>query len=199
MTATCRRPPGTQSSRLSPGDVQHLLALAGIGDHFVLGDDEAVAVGSTTSSLRPGDGRRGRRCPALLEVDHQAQRLALAAAARQLVGRERVDLAAGREQQQLVGGLGVKGELQPVAGLEATRRARVWPFIARIQPFSERITVIGSRSMKGSASSAIGSGARRSSVLRRPSGGLRAVGLLAARRSRRRSRPTASRRSRAAP
>ena len=98
MTATVSPIGGHDQPRLvGAGDVEHLLALAGIGDQFVLGDDEAVAGG------RGDDALAARAIDeeiddvlALFDVDHQAHRLALAAAAGQLVAAEGVDLAAGR-------------------------------------------------------------------------------------------------------
>ena len=62
------------------------------------------------SSLRPGSCTKiSTNVVVLLQVDHQAHRLAVAAAARQLVGRQREHLAVGGEQQQLVGRLRLDG------------------------------------------------------------------------------------------
>ena len=61
---------------------------------------------AATSSLRPGWCTKiSTNVVVLLQVDHQPHRLAVAAPARQLIGRQREDLAVGGEQQQLVGGL----------------------------------------------------------------------------------------------
>src|SRR5690606_24745924 len=51
--------------------------------------------------------------------DYKPHRFALPAPSREPVACERIDLAAGGEQQQLVRGLRLEHELQPVAGLEA--------------------------------------------------------------------------------
>ena len=48
----------------------------------------------------------------ILHVDDNADRLAMAAPARQPVGANRVELAAGGEHQHLVGGLRMEGELE---------------------------------------------------------------------------------------
>ena len=54
----------------------------------------------------------------VVEVDHQAQRLAVAAGARQVVAGQREEAAVAGEDQQLVGGLGGDQELELVALLE---------------------------------------------------------------------------------
>ena len=58
----------------------------------------------------------------VLHVDDDADRLAMAAPARQPVGADRVELAAGREDQHLVGGLRMEGEFEAVALLEGQQR-----------------------------------------------------------------------------
>jgi hypothetical protein len=68
--------------------VHHLLALAGVGDHLGFRDDEAVADMRGDRSLRAGRGRRQSTILVVLHVDHHADRLAMAAPARQLVGAE---------------------------------------------------------------------------------------------------------------
>src|SRR6185312_13188507 len=58
----------------------------------------------------------------LLQVDEHADRLAMAAAARQLGDVERIELAVGRKQQQLRRGLGEEGMIELVVGLERKSR-----------------------------------------------------------------------------
>ena len=88
------------------GDIEDLLALAGIGDQFRLGHDEAVAAGGGNDQLARRIVHEGRQhVLVVVHVDHDAQRFAMAATAGQLVGAEREDLAAGGEQDDLVGGL----------------------------------------------------------------------------------------------
>src|SRR5690606_37215872 len=54
----------------------------------------------------------------ILHVDYDADRLAMAAATRQLVGTQGINLAAGRDEQELVRRLRRKGKLQGIAFLE---------------------------------------------------------------------------------
>ena len=76
-----------------------------------------------SSSLRFGIvDEGGHDVLVVLHVDDDADRLAMAAAARQPVGADRVELAAGREDQHLVGRLRMEGELQAVALLEGEQR-----------------------------------------------------------------------------
>ena len=58
----------------------------------------------------------------VLHVDDDADRLAVAAPAGQPVGADRVELAAGGEDEDLVRGLRGKGQLERVAFLEGQRR-----------------------------------------------------------------------------
>src|SRR5436305_446505 len=51
------------------------------------------------------------------ELDHQADRLAMAARTRQLVTAQRVEAAVGAEHQELVDRLGMHGKARPVAFL----------------------------------------------------------------------------------
>ena len=108
-------------ARASSGsvDVEHLLALAGIGEAFVLRHDEAAALRARDQELAAAlMTEHGDDVRLLLQVDEQPDRLAVAAAARQLRRVERVEAAVGGEHQTFRGGLGGEGELQPVVGLE---------------------------------------------------------------------------------
>ena len=107
------------------------------------------------------------------ELDHQPDRLAVAARARQPVAAQRVEAAVGAEQQHLVGRLGMHGEARPVAFLvlELGRRPfrRDGPWRRGSSPCRSSTTVIGSRSTKSSIACSISAGASASSVRRLPS------------------------------
>ena len=104
-------------------DRHHLLALAGIGEDLGLRHDEAPPLGRGDEQLplrivdEDRDHVLGR-----VHVDHQPDRLAVAAAARQLVALERVEAPAGRGDEDLVGGLRRERELERVVALEGERR-----------------------------------------------------------------------------
>ena len=69
--------------------------------------------------LRAGPVREGRdEVGALLQIDHEADRIAEAAAAGQLGGVEREEAPVVRHHDDLVGGLGEEGRLQRVVALE---------------------------------------------------------------------------------
>ncbi len=108
MTATLSPSTGAQiAASSSGGHVQHLLALAGHGHDLVLGHDEAVAARARDEELAAGlMNEQLDRVGRLLDVDHEAERLAVPPAARQFVGAQRVEAAIGGEEEQRVGGLG---------------------------------------------------------------------------------------------
>ena len=159
-------------SLIARADIQHLLALARRGNDLVLRHDEAMAA-------RAGDQQLAAfhvleqldRIRSFLDVDHQAEGLAVATPARQLVGAERVEAAIGGEEQQRVGGLGGTARFSRSPSLKARPSSSArWPLMARIQPFSESTTVTGSFSIRASAkSSAMPSGATSKLVRRWPS------------------------------
>src|SRR5439155_891398 len=62
--------------------------------------------------------KNGNKVVLLLEIDEQADRLAVSAAARQLGRIERVEAAVGGEDEALRGGLSGEREFQSVVGLE---------------------------------------------------------------------------------
>ena len=84
----------------------------------------------------------------LLEIDEQADRLAMAAAARQLRGVERVEFSIGGEHQELRRSFRRRTRsCSSSSALKASdERSSTCPFSARIQPFFDTTTVIGSRS-----------------------------------------------------
>ena len=104
ITATLSPETGAQTVASAPAvHVQHLLALARLGKDLVLRHDEAVAAGRGDKQLaaRLVHQKLDRVCR-FLDVDHQAEGLAMAPAPRQLVGAERIEAAIGGEQQQRV-------------------------------------------------------------------------------------------------
>jgi hypothetical protein len=84
------------------GDVEHLLALAGVADAILFLDDKALPFAARDQELALAlvDEQRHDR-GVLLHVDEHADRFAMAAAARQLCDVERVELSVGGKQQQL--------------------------------------------------------------------------------------------------
>ena len=127
-------------------EVQHLLALAGLADESSSFTMKPCPSWIATSSLRPRLWTNSATIVGvLLDVDQHPHRLAMAAPARQLVHVERVELAVGREQQQLVGGLRLDRLSEPSSVLNVSpERSASWPFSARIQPLSDNTTVTGS-------------------------------------------------------
>src|SRR5262249_28706144 len=107
----------------------------------------------------------------LLQVDEKTDRLAVTAAARKLRRIEGVEAPVAGEYQASRRGLGREREFRPVVRLERDAReigdrARS----ARIQPFSDTTTVIGSRSTSASSIAASScSGASANEVRRLPS------------------------------
>ena len=91
-------------ARLRAGiDVEDLLALARRGDHLVLGHHEAVPRGGADQELAAGLVHEHLdEVVVLLEIDHQAYRLAVAAAAGQLARLQREELAVGREHAAIL-------------------------------------------------------------------------------------------------
>ncbi len=101
------------------GNIHDLLALAGIGGHFRFRHDKAVAGGRDDHLLaRRIMDEGGQHILIVVHVDHDAQRLAVTASAGQLVAAEREDLAAGRDDKDLVRRLRREGYLQRIAFLE---------------------------------------------------------------------------------
>ena len=102
-----------RTRRVGRRDVEHLLALAGIGEAFVLGHHEAAALRAADQELAPAlIAEHRHHLGVLLDVGEQPDRLAVAAAARQLGGVERVEAPVGGEHQALRRGLGRERELQ---------------------------------------------------------------------------------------
>ncbi len=104
-------------------DVEDLLALAGIGEALVLGNDKAPALLARDDQLAAALIAEHRdHVGLLLELDEQPDRLAVAAAARQLRRLDGVAAAVGGEDQKLRRRLGKEGELETVVGLECQAR-----------------------------------------------------------------------------
>src|SRR5262249_41268758 len=98
---------------------EHLLALAGIGEALVLGHHEAAALRARDQELASALlAEDGDQVVLLLEIDEQPHRLAVAAAARQVGGIERVETPVGGEDQAFGRGLRREGESQGIVGLE---------------------------------------------------------------------------------
>ena len=96
-----------------------LLALAGVGGPSSGRHDEAAPVRADDEQLRAGLVGEGRdEVGALLQVDHQADRIAEAAAAGKLRGVEREEAAVRRDHEDLRGGLGEERGLERVVALE---------------------------------------------------------------------------------
>ena len=108
-----------EAGLVARGDVEHLLALAGLGHHLALGDDEAAPEFRGHQELAAGDVDEDvEDVLILVHVALQADRLAVAAPAGELRGLQRVDAAAGGEDEELVDRLGLEGEAELVALLE---------------------------------------------------------------------------------
>src|SRR5579875_548451 len=118
-------------------DVEHLLARPRLSKHLVRLDDESTAVaGGKQKPLLGAEDAHMDDVLIVTKLHHQAQRLAKAAASRQLVAAERVEAAVGREDEELVRGLAWSVNLprSPSLYLRSEVSARC-PFTARIQPF----------------------------------------------------------------
>ncbi len=109
---------------LAGPEVQHLLAGALLGQQVGGGGDEAAAGvgGDEVARAVLPDEQRGTSS-SLRHLGHEADRLAVAAAARQVAGAQRVGTAVGGEQAEPVGGLAGHQEAQRVALLELQLRA----------------------------------------------------------------------------
>jgi hypothetical protein len=106
-------------------------------------DDEAVAGVEAIRSLRARIMHEGgQHILIIVHVDHDAQRFAMSASARQLVGAQGVGLPPVVTITSLSVVLAWKAQLEPVAILELQtgERSARWPFMPRIQPFSEMTT-----------------------------------------------------------
>ena len=115
--------------------VEHLFAGAAEGDGLVLGEDEAVALFRGQEAFGAGLVHEDvDEADAVVEVDHQAQRLAMAASAGELVAGEREEAAVGGEDQKLVGGLGRDQEGELVALLELQLRGVLDPALGGADP-----------------------------------------------------------------
>ena len=99
--------------------VQHLLAGPGLGQNIGRTHDKAIpGLGrdQIPPAIPPREHVDHRRI--IGQVDHQAQGLAHAAPAGQVVGRQRIEAAVGAKDHQLVGGLGMQRHEGAVAVLE---------------------------------------------------------------------------------
>src|SRR4030088_1479219 len=99
--------------------IDQLLALAGVGEAFVLRHDKAATFGARDQELATalmteyGDDVR-----LLLHIDEETDRFAVPAAAGKLRRVERVKAPIGGKYQTFRGSLSGEGELRPVVGLE---------------------------------------------------------------------------------
>src|SRR5215216_903767 len=88
--------------RVGRRDIEHLLALPGIGQAFVLGYDEAATLGAGDQEFAPAlVAESGDEIGLLLKVDKQSDRLAMPAPTRKLGSIERVEATIAREHQTL--------------------------------------------------------------------------------------------------
>src|SRR5262249_10267218 len=103
--------------------VEHLLALAGIGEALVLGHHEANSLRAPYQEFSAAlMAQHGDEIWRLLKIDEQPHRLAMTAAAREFRAIERVETSVGGEHQDLRGGLRRERELETVVGLERDTR-----------------------------------------------------------------------------
>src|ERR1051326_7085882 len=97
---------------------QYLLAGAGLRQRLLAIDEEAAAVIGRDEQFEAGPVGEQRDDVVLVrQVDHQTDRLALAAPAGQLVGGERIEAAVCAKDDQAVGGFGRHRKARPVAFL----------------------------------------------------------------------------------
>src|SRR5207245_5113228 len=88
-------------------DVEHLLALASVGEALVLGHHKAAPLRAPDQKLSATFvAEHGDQIVLLLDIDEQPDRLTMAAPARQLGAVEGVEAPVGRKYQALRGGLG---------------------------------------------------------------------------------------------
>ena len=100
-------------------DVQNLLAVFGLRQNLVFGNDEAPPrVGRHDQSAARHVRHHFGDVGVVGQVHHQAQRLAMAPPARQLVTRQGIKATVGGEHQNLIRGLRVKGKASLVALFE---------------------------------------------------------------------------------
>src|SRR5262249_11154403 len=161
-----------RTRRVGRRDIEHLFALAGIGEAFVLGNDEAAALRACEEKLTPAlVAENSHDVSLLLEVDEKTDRLAMPAATPQLRRIEGIEsplLANTRHLDVVSAG---NANFGPSSALKAMLdRSPTVPRSARIQPFSDTTTVIGSRSTSASSIAASScSGASAQEVRRLPS------------------------------
>src|SRR5262249_9173032 len=104
-------------------DVEHLFALARIGEAFVLGDDEAAALRACEQELASAlVAENSHDVGLLLEIDEKTDRLAMTAATRKLRPIEGVETPVAGEHQAPRRGLGREREFRPVVRLERDAR-----------------------------------------------------------------------------
>src|SRR6185437_2101393 len=97
---------------------QHLLARARLRQRLLAGGDEAAPVaGGEEELLLRAVGEQRDDVVLVWQVDHQAQRLAMAASAGQPVDRQRIETPVAAEDDDAVGGLRRHDEARPVAFL----------------------------------------------------------------------------------
>ena len=123
-------------------DVHHLLALAGVGDHFLLRRRRSRCPDARrAAACAPGRGRR----PSTMSWSFSMSTMMRIGSPwprppGSSVGAERVELAAGGEDQDLVGGLRREGELQlsPSLKVSAERSLRDGPSAPGSSPSPRR-------------------------------------------------------------
>src|SRR5215204_5582409 len=100
-------------------DAHDIAAFAGVGDRVVGRDDEAAPFRAREQQLHAGPVGDGRDdVGAVVEIDHEADRIAEAAPAGQLRGLDREHFAVRSDDEELCGRLGEERDLEPVVALE---------------------------------------------------------------------------------
>jgi hypothetical protein len=110
---------GQGSRFVRRGDIQHLLALAGVGDAIVLIDDKALPIMAGDKELAAsGIDEQRHDVGVALHVDEHADRIAMATSARQLLRIERIETPVSGEQHQLRGAFGEERVAEAVVRLK---------------------------------------------------------------------------------
>src|SRR5215475_7191896 len=108
-----------RTRRVGRRDVEHLFALARIGEAFVLRDDETAALRACEEEFAPAlVAERGHDVGLLLEIDEKTDRLAMTAATRKLRRIESIEAPVAGKHQTPRRGLGWEREFRAVVRLE---------------------------------------------------------------------------------
>ena len=152
MVALGRR--ADRAPRRPRRQIQHLLAGARLGHDLVLGHDEAAPVGRRRrGACAPACARRAPRHRPGRCRDRSSAAPARHGRARRAACRRRACRSgrwcANTSSLSVVSACTAKRSRSPSLYLTLGRRRSMCPRMARIQPFSEQMTVTGSRSIDG--------------------------------------------------